>query len=429
MSRSILIVSQQQMYQVGNQVLAETVRAYLRSGFRVVLLMLDSEDPNLLDPVQVLSGYKDKISVYRFTPPLTGLKNAVRFLRQGRIDVGSRRPESTVSFSKGHPLLTPLSLSPYYIAAFYHGVKIMRTHDISVVCGFELVSAPVAKLLADTFSVPCVTAYQGTFLYRDIVAGRAFQRRPHEVIGTGIQADLIFMLNDGTRGDEVLHLLGVPDDRIRFRVSGVRKDLYDPTINADEFLSKYGVHPSRGHRTLFTLSKLTRWKRIDRVIAAMPAVLEQHPDTFLFILHRGPEREALEDYARELGVLEQVIFVGPIPHPEVKGFLNSCEVFLSVNEHSNLSNPLLEALECGRAIVTLDDGSSKGTLTHGENALLVPKEGIAAGLPDAINLILGNDVVLHHLAKNARCYAEQHLLGWEERMKLEADEVSRLVSK
>ena len=51
-------------------------------------------------------------------------------------------------------------------------------------------------------------------------------------------------------------------------------------------------------------------KGLDRLIAALPAIRQRHPDAILLLVGDGPERPALETMAAHLGLSRYVRFAG-----------------------------------------------------------------------------------------------------------------------
>ena len=114
---------------------------------------------------------------------------------------------------------------------------------------------------------------------------------------------------------------------------------------------------------------------------------------------------------------------------EVKYFMNGSDIFLSLYDHSNLCNPILEALVCGKCIVTIDDGSTRGILRDGYNAVLVKKEDLEKRLPKIIVSLLSDEKRRNQIRENARKYAETHLYTWDERMMMEIKEVEKIMKR
>ena len=67
-------------------------------------------------------------------------------------------------------------------------------------------------------------------------------------------------------------------------------------------------------------------KGLDRLIAALPAIRQRHPDAILLLVGDGPERPALETMAAHLGLSRYVRFAG-VRH-DVPRLLTAAAVFV-----------------------------------------------------------------------------------------------------
>jgi glycosyltransferase involved in cell wall biosynthesis len=86
-------------------------------------------------------------------------------------------------------------------------------------------------------------------------------------------------------------------------------------------------------------------------------------------------------------------------------------------------------MECGRPVVSIDDGSLDGIVTSGENGVLVGLPDIADELPRQVVDLLSDDARRADMGRNARTFAEANLYSWEERMKIEVTRVEELLTQ
>ncbi len=233
------------------------------------------------------------------------------------------------------------------------------------------------------------------------------------------------MTNDGTQGDRVLQQLGVEIGRVRFWLNGVNWESFRFMPQSQEAKTFLKLHAKY---VLLCLSRLHSWKRVDRSLRALPAVLERFPDTVLVIVGDGPERKRLEQLALELGVREHVRFEGAVPHTRVPKYLAAADIFLSLYDLSNVGNPLLEAMMAGKCIVTLNNGDTGRFIRNGENGVLLEYEELPK-LPEVIKELLANEELRNRLGTNARKFAEERFWSWKERLEAEIAEVSRLIEQ
>ncbi|WP_125706714.1 glycosyltransferase family 4 protein [Lacticaseibacillus daqingensis] len=128
-------------------------------------------------------------------------------------------------------------------------------------------------------------------------------------------------------------------DLTQFRVAR------DPQLRAQLGLADVPV--------LLSLSRVAYEKRIDKVVAAMPAILAQVPQAVLLIVGDGPAREDLEAQAAELGLGEHVRFVGEVDHNAVADYYRAADIFVSASDSESQGLTYIEALAAGRKVVAL----------------------------------------------------------------------------
>ncbi len=442
----MLMVSDQDMLRAGNQVLYETVHGYVAAGYRVIFVTNRKDDPNVATAEELFGKEASSVEIHRFRvgfhiwrQRLIGRGWLKRFqrLRKALTLKGPTKeeppyppvPEAVLPFAAGFgdvpEFLNRFGTKLFERYAYKTCMKVARRYPIHLVYSFETGAIHVARKVATHLGVPLCTRFQGSFLKHALDEGTAKKLYPLHLKSTAIEADLCIMSNDGTKGDKVLLQLGHPPERILFLLDGVRKDFYKPEVERAAVWAGYGI-PNHA-KTILTLSKLSPWKRLDRVIGTMPAILQEVPDAYLVVGHRGAMRSLLEQYAKDLGVAHRVVFTGPMPHTHVYSLLNSCDIYVNCNDHSNLSLTVQEALVCGKPVVSIDDGSLEGIITHGQNGVLVSLPRIRDELPDQIISLLKDDARRTEMSRNARRFAEANLRTWEERMAVEVSRVEQLL--
>ncbi len=113
----------------------------------------------------------------------------------------------------------------------------------------------------------------------------------------------------------------------------------------------------------------------------------------------GGDPSAMQDLARELGILHFVTFVGPVTN--VAEHLLSSSMFILPSRDEGLSNALLEAMAHGVPCIATNISGSQDLIRHKENGLLVPKEDPDA-LAEAIAYLLAVPVERERLGQAAR---------------------------
>jgi len=108
-----------------------------------------------------------------------------------------------------------------------------------------------------------------------------------------------------------------------------------------------------GERVLLHASNFRRIKRVQDVVKIFHAVTQQIPSKLLFV-GDGPERGAAEDLSRQLGVCDDVRFVGK--QEQMEDILAIADLFLLTSEYESFGLAALEAMAAGVPVVSTNAG-------------------------------------------------------------------------
>uniref|UniRef100_A0A7J3UXS8 Glycosyltransferase family 1 protein n=1 Tax=Candidatus Methanosuratincola petrocarbonis (ex Vanwonterghem et al. 2016) TaxID=1867261 RepID=A0A7J3UXS8_9CREN len=121
-------------------------------------------------------------------------------------------------------------------------------------------------------------------------------------------ADRIVTVSNAMR--EELITCGFPSGKIDVVWNGVDTSKYSPErVKMEErqaIRSRYGV--SDGERMLLFLGRLTAVKGVDRLVMAMPHILQRFPNTRLVVVGKGDLEEELLRLSENLGIKDRVAF-------------------------------------------------------------------------------------------------------------------------
>lgn len=124
-------------------------------------------------------------------------------------------------------------------------------------------------------------------------------------------------------------------------------------------------------------------------LRAFSRVRRAFPGAKLTLAGSGPERQALEELATELGVADAVTFTGRVDNEGMAALYHNADVMVNPSLVDNMPISVLEALASGVPVVSTDVGGVPYLVEHEKTALLVPAQDPGA-MADAI-LVLLND--------------------------------------
>ena len=105
---------------------------------------------------------------------------------------------------------------------------------------------------------------------------------------------------------------------------------------------------------LLTLSRVAEEKKIDRILNAMPEIIDEFPQTRLVIAGDGPDMEVLQEQVERLTLEDSVIFTGDIPHDDVGSYYKMADLFVSASDTETQGLTYIEALASGTRCVVYD---------------------------------------------------------------------------
>ncbi len=176
----------------------------------------------------------------------------------------------------------------------------------------------------------------------------------------------------------------IPSSKIKIIVNGIDVEAIHNTLPKTETLASVFAMPH--DRIVTSIGRLMPPKGHSYLIEAMPDVVCSG-NLKLILAGDGELRENLEEISRNIGIKDNVAFLGS--RNDVADILAISEVFVlpSISEGTSLA--LLEAMAAAKPIVATDIPGNTAILKHGYNCLLVPPEN-PAKLAEAISLLLNS---------------------------------------
>ena len=158
-----------------------------------------------------------------------------------------------------------------------------------------------------------------------------------------------------------------------------------------------------GERILMHASNFRKVKRVQDVVRIFHAVNKQIPSRLLFV-GDGPERSTAEDLARELGVCDEIRFVGK--QEQMEDILAIADLFLLTSDYESFGLAALEAMAAGVPVVSTNAGGLKEINEDGVTGYMANIGDVATMSKQAIS-ILKDDSVLERFKENAAAHARK----------------------
>jgi glycosyltransferase involved in cell wall biosynthesis len=163
---------------------------------------------------------------------------------------------------------------------------------------------------------------------------------------------------------------------------------------------------SRILNSVLTVARLTAQKSIDTLLDALALLRDRGSAARLKIIGDGPERAALEQRARDLGLGDRVEFLGALPQKELPPYYAASAVFVLPSVREGMGLVLAEALLCGAPVIAASPGGVTDIVRDGETGLLFPERD-ARALANAIEKLLSDRVLAARLAVNGAAFVRE----------------------
>lgn len=204
---------------------------------------------------------------------------------------------------------------------------------------------------------------------------------------------------------------GAQPDKIKVILNGVDANRFDP--------AKITVDIKIACPAILTARRLVKKNGVDNLVRAMPQILDQ-VECKLLIIGDGPERSDLIHLVEELGIKNNVNFLGAIQHNDIARYLALADITVvpSIVEASSIF--MLESMAMGKPVVATG-AWGLAEIINGKNGMLTD----AAHLGEAIAGLICDEKKQKELGENARQYViENH--SWEKIAKSVESEYFRL---
>ena len=186
-------------------------------------------------------------------------------------------------------------------------------------------------------------------------------------------ADSIIINSESLRS-EIQRYLKVDDSKLRLIYEAVDHDLFKPgdAAAARAQVASYGVTKP----FVLFVSSLWQYKNCDGLLRAWALARGELGDRQLAVVGAGRDEKylaSLRSLADELGISEDVVFVGGVPLERTVDFYRAADLFVYPSLNETFGLPILEAMACGCPVVTSD--TSAMPETAGQAAVLAsPKD-------------------------------------------------------
>ena len=176
----------------------------------------------------------------------------------------------------------------------------------------------------------------------------------------------------------------------------------------DEFRARFGIAPERP--VMLYVGRVAHEKNIGFLLRMTDLARHELPDLLLLIAGEGPALESLRRETAQLGLNDNVLFVGYLDRMrELNDCYQAADVFVFSSRTETQGLVLLEAMAQSVPVVSTAELGTKSVLVDGEGAVIAPEDEIC--FAQKVLELLKNTHYRKELGKRGYIYANQWSSG------------------
>ncbi|MBL4803149.1 MAG: glycosyltransferase, exosortase A system-associated [Emcibacter sp.] len=184
-------------------------------------------------------------------------------------------------------------------------------------------------------------------------------------------ADAVTVICNGLKQDLISR--GIAEEKITLIPNAVDISKFSgPSEPNADLKSKLGLD---GAITLGFIGSFYDYEGLEILLDSLPTIRRDFPNVKLLLVGGGPEDKNLRELVRLMGIQNQVIFTGRVPHDKVQDYYNQVDIFVYPRKKMRLTDlvtPLkpLEAMAQHKLVVASDIGGHNELIEDGKTGVL-----------------------------------------------------------
>ena len=183
---------------------------------------------------------------------------------------------------------------------------------------------------------------------------------------------------------------GVPKDKITIIDNGIDLSRYNTMVSERR---------RRDQLLIGTAGRLVEQKGMKYFLRAAQQLLKEFPDLLFVIVGDGPDRDALEQLAKELQIEKSVCFMGS--HSDMASVYASLDIFVLASIAEGMPMAALEAMASGLPVVATNVGAMSKLIISAKTGMLVQPTNVDE-LAEALVRLLRDPELRKRVARNGK---------------------------
>ena len=181
--------------------------------------------------------------------------------------------------------------------------------------------------------------------------------------------------------------------------------VFNPHIGSKKVKEKY--LPSDESYLVSFIGRLVPQKGIELHIKAIQYVNNFVKNCTYLLIGEGSHRKELEDLVTRLNI-KNVVFTGTVPYSQIPEFISASDIIVLPSVAEGVSRVLLEAMACGKPVITTKLIGTKELITDGKTGILI-EEGNIQQMSEALISLLKDKILRERIGRTAYEYIKDKL--------------------
>ena len=241
-------------------------------------------------------------------------------------------------------------------------------------------------------------------------------------------ADAVTTICEGLRTDIVNR--GVPSEKVTVIPNAVNSEAFQPIMEKDKEILR-SLKLSNEFVFAF-IGSFYSYEGLEFLIKTMPKLLKVNSNTKLLLVGGGPDEEKMKKATLDLGLGNDVIFTGRVPHSDVRRYYSLADAMIYPRHSIRLTElvtPLkpLEAMAFGKLVLASDIGGHRELIEEGRTGFLF-QAGDETSLANEYARLLATRESWPNYMANGRNFVE-NVRSWKNSVANYRNVYGRLLSK
>jgi glycosyltransferase involved in cell wall biosynthesis len=192
--------------------------------------------------------------------------------------------------------------------------------------------------------------------------------------------------------------------KIRIIPHGVDVARFNANIHQNDYKVKLGL--KKDEVLALSVQRLAPRKGVENLLYAMSIVVKENSKVKLAIIGDGSEKARLIELTKKLGINKNVTFMGFVDFDDLPKYYSTCDIFVLHSLYELFGIVLVEAMACGKPVISTKVGAIPEIVDHGKTGFLVepknPKQ-----LAEAILKLASDEKLRNKLGSEGRRKARE----------------------